>query len=214
MGPARLKLNETRPCGGYCRIYRDLLGRLAQADMVHAAANLGLVLNEGEEARIPFAGRLYFISSNGVRRADGGRVFDTAGSVLIHYVLRGGPHRPAGQFVTFAELAGPLFAHGSYSQGAMERPVVQRFQGRSADLMAAAAALGGRLGGEGGLGSISLLFDLLPNIPLQLIFYDRDEEFPARATLLFDRNATLFLEFEFFAVAATLFVHALVERGH
>lgn len=205
--------SEVKPSnatGGYGRIYLDLTERLARADMAVAADNLGLVLSNRNEVRIPFAGRSYLVSPDGVRRADGGRFHDSTGSVLIHYVLRAARSGPAGEFITFAELAGPVFAHGSYSQGALERPVLQRFQGRLPELLAAAAACGGAPGGQGGLGSVSLLFDLLPHIPLQLIFYDRDEEFPARATLLFDRNATLFLEFEFFAVAVTLFIHALV----
>ena len=48
--------------------------------------------------------------------------------------------------------------------------------------------MGGRLAGEAGRGSVSLVFDLLPNIPLQVIFYDRDDEFPARVTLLYDQK--------------------------
>jgi hypothetical protein len=77
--------------------------------------------------------------------------------------------------------------------------------------MAAAVLLGGRLGGEGGLGAQSLIFELLPHIELQLIFYDRDDEFPARATLLLDRNATQLIEFEVVAVLATIFVHTLTK---
>jgi hypothetical protein len=43
-----------------------------------------------------------------------------------------------------------------------------------------AASYSGRQGEEAGLGAVSLIFDLLPHIPLQLIFYNRDDEFPAR----------------------------------
>ena len=69
--------------------------------------------------------------------------------------------------------------------------------------------LGGYQGGEAGLGGVSLIFDLLPHIPLQLIFYDRDEEFPARATLLFSLNATELIDFEVLAVLVTVFVQSL-----
>ncbi len=79
--------------------------------------------------------------------------------------------------------------------------------------MAAGAAFGGKSGGEGGLGSVSLLFELVPRVPMQLIFYDRDEEFPARATLLFDSNATQFIDFETLAVLVSLFVHSLTGSG-
>jgi len=202
---------ETRVVGGHRRIYEDLMVRLAEADVAAAAAHLGLAVDNSGEVEIPFLGTTFLASRQGVRRADGGRFQDTAGSVVVHFLLSAGPIRPAGQFVTFAELAGPLFKQGSYSQSALERPVVLRFQGRLPELMAAAGALGGRQGGEAGLGAVSLIFDLLPHIPLQLMFYDRDDEFPARATLLLDRGATAWVEFEVLAVATTLFVQTLTK---
>jgi hypothetical protein len=42
-----------------------------------------------------------------------------------------------------------------------------------------------------------------------LIFYDSDDEFPARAGMLIDQNATDFLEFEFRVVLVTIFVREL-----
>ena len=71
--------------------------------------------------------------------------------------------------------------------------------------------MGGHLGGEAGLGAVSLIFYLLPHIPMQLIFYDRDDEFPARATLLFDLNTTQLVEFEVLAVLVTIFVQSLIK---
>ena len=64
------------------------------------------------------------------------------------------------------------------------------------------------------MGSISITFELLPHILLQLIFYDRDDEFPARATLLFDRNATQLIDFESLAVLVTLFVQSLTGMNY
>ena len=42
-----------------------------------------------------------------------------------------------------------------------------------------------------------------------MIFYDSDDEFPARASLLIDQNATDFLEFELMAVLVTIFIREL-----
>ena len=69
----------------------------------------------------------------------------------------------------------------------------------------------GRQAGEAGLGALSLIFDLLPHIPLQLIFYDRDDEFPARANLLYDLNATQLIDLEVLAVLVTVFVQSLTK---
>lgn len=197
--------------GGYQRIYAELLQELAQADIPALAGSLGLALTPEGEAAIPFLGVTYRLGNRGVRRADGLGFREVTASGLIRYLLAGSLHRPAGEFVTFATLAGPLFGQGGYSASALESPIVKRFQGRAPELLRVASALGGQAAGEGGLGSLSLIFELLPHVRLQLVFYDRDEEFPARATLLFDRNATQIVDFESLAVLVTVFVNTLTK---
>lgn len=204
-------LKDTFVVGGHRWIYDDLLKRLENADIATSAKNLDLALNDVGKAEVPFCGTTYLVSNEGVRRSDGQRFSDATGSALIHYILKGSRSRSNGQFVTFADLAGPLFKQSSYSKSALERPIIKRFKGRIPELLAAAASVAGRQGGEAGLGSVSLIFDLLPHIPIQLIFYDRDDEFPARATLLFDLNATQFIEFEVLAVLVTIFVQSLTK---
>ena len=204
-------LKDSLAIGGHRWIYEDLIERLVTADIAASAEHLGLAVSDLGEAEIPFLGTTYLVSNKGVRRSDGKGFNDATGSVLIHYILKGSSCRPAGQFVTLAELAGPLFKHGSYSSSALEQPIIKRFQGRIPELLAAAASYGGRQGGEAGLGSVSLIFDLLPHIPLQLIFYDRDDEFPARASLLYDLNATQLIDFEVLAVLVTVFVQSLTK---
>lgn len=202
-------LRETTAIGGHKWIYEDLLRRLADADIATSAQHLGLAINDAEEVDVPFLGATYLISKRGARRTDGKRPSYATGSALIHYILKGSSSRPNGQFVTLSELAGPLFKQGSFSHSALEQPIIRRFQGRILELLSKAAVLGGYQGGEAGLGGVSLTIDLLPHIPLQLIFYDRDEEFPARATLLFSLNATELIDFEVLAVLVTVFVQSL-----
>jgi hypothetical protein len=204
-------LKKAAAIGGHRWIYENLIERLQNTDITNSAKHLDLALNDAGEAKIPFLGVIHLISNEGVRRSDGKGFNEAIGSVLIHYILKGSRCRPAGKFVTFADLAGPLFKKGSYSSSALERPIVKRFQGRVPELFEVAASCGGRKGGEAGLGSVSLLFDLLPHILLQLIFYDRDDEFPARATLLFDLNSTQFIDFEILAVLVTIFVQTLTK---
>jgi hypothetical protein len=206
-------LRETAVIGGHRWIYEDLLRRLADADIGTSAQHLGLVMNDAEEVNVPFLDAIYLISKRRVRRTDGKRTSYTTGSALIHYILKGSRSRPNGQFVTLSEIAGPLFKQGSFSHSALEQPIIKRFHGRVLELLSAAAALGGYQGGEAGLGGVSLMFDLLPHIPLQLIFYDRDEEFPARATLLFSLNAAELIDFEVLAVLVTVFVQSLTEMN-
>ena len=195
--------------GGYRKIYEDLTKRLATADIAFGAGNLGLVSNNYGDVEIPFLNHSYRVSPKGVTRADGGKVSHTLGSVIIQYILNGSRSQAAWRFVTLSELAGPLFSDSAYTQDALESPLIKRFQGRVPELMAAAEHLGGWPGGKAGLGGVSLIFELLPKIPVQVIFYDGDDEFAARARLLIDMNATEFLEFEFIAVLVTIFIQEL-----
>lgn len=94
---------------GYRKIYEDLIQQLQHADVATLGRRLELSLNDAGEANIRFMGAAYLVSNFGVRRVDGKRIPDTTASALIHYILQGSRSRPAGQFVTFAELAGPLF---------------------------------------------------------------------------------------------------------
>ena len=197
--------------GGYKKIYEDLIERLKYADIATSAKRLGLSLNDAGEAGIPFLDTTFLVSNDGVRRLDSRGFNNTTGSVLIHYILKGSRCWPVGKFVTFSELAGPLFKQSSYSSSALERPIIRRFQGRIPELLAAAASYGGRQEGEAGSGSVSFIFNLLPQVLLQLIFYDRDDEFPARANLLFDLNATQFVDFEVLAASVTIFVQSLTK---
>jgi Domain of unknown function (DUF3786) len=196
---------------GYSKIYEDLIERLKYMDIAASAERLGLSLNKAGEANVPFLDTTFLVSNDGVRRLDSKGFYDAAGSVIIHYLLKGSRCWPIGKFVTFSELAGPLFKQSSYSSSALEQPIIRRFQGRIPELSAAAAFYGGRQEGEAGSGALSFIFDLLPHVLLQLIFYDQDDEFSARATLLFDLNATQFVDFEVLAVLVTLFVHSLTK---
>ena len=70
----------------------------------------------------------------------------------------------------------------------------------------------GKTGGEVGSGGKSWIIQLLPRIPVQLVFYMGDAEFSSADRLLIDQATVNFLEFEFLAVLATIFVEQLIEE--
>jgi hypothetical protein len=47
-------------------------------------------------------------------------------------------------------------------------------------------------------------FDLLPYVPVLLLYNDADEEFPAQCLLLFERRAEKYLDMESMAILAWL----------
>lgn len=202
-------MKDVPESSGHKQHYEHLVERLKTADIAVLACRLDLLTTTFGEAEVPFLGARYLISNKGVHRSDGQGLTMVTASALIHYLLRGSTSRPAGTFVSLSELAGPWLKDGSFSKSALEGPITKRFRRRIPELMAKASSIGGRQGGVSGMGSISLIFDLLPNLPLQLIFYDQDNEFPARATLLIDANANRLIDFEALAFLLSIFVHYL-----
>ncbi len=196
--------------GGYQSIHDGLMQRLAGAPLAANARRLGLQ-PEGSEVELLFLGQPYRVGPGWVRDAQGRPAPLIIAALIAGYLLTGGGGETIGRFVPLNTLAGTGSGHGSYQQNALAAPLIKRFKGRGEALAAAAARLGGRPGGEAGAGGISLLFDALPRIPLQLVFYDSDAEFPAEVNFLLDLSATRFLEYEYLAVMLTSFVKVLLD---
>jgi len=59
-------------------------------------------------------------------------------------------------------------------------------------------------------GDASIELSVLPRIPVTLIIWGADEEFPARTSILFDRNATAQLPLDVLFAAAALTINTLL----
>jgi len=62
-------------------------------------------------------------------------------------------------------------------------------------------------------GDASIELYVLPRIPLTIVIWQSDEEFPARASILFDQTAALHLPLDALGTAVSLAVEALVEAA-
>ncbi len=60
-------------------------------------------------------------------------------------------------------------------------------------------------------GGYSWLLKVLPKILLQIVYYDVDDEFPCEVQILFDNNASLFMEFECLAFLQGCLVRAMIK---
>ncbi|HHT9110608.1 MAG TPA: DUF3786 domain-containing protein [Candidatus Brocadiaceae bacterium] len=69
--------------------------------------------------------------------------------------------------------------------------------------------LGGVFNGKLNSGGYSWLLEVLPKIPIQIVYYDGDDEFPCEVQILFDKNASRFMEFECLAFLEGCLVRAL-----
>jgi hypothetical protein len=85
-----------------------------------------------------------------------------------------------------------------------ERPIARDFAGRRGELEAACRRLGGRPTSLSVTADLVLRLAALPRVPMTLVFNDRDDDFPAACTLLFQRSARGYLDMECLAMCGML----------
>ena len=115
--------------------------------------------------------------------------------ILCHYLLQAGQGEIAGEWVSYRDFKDSAFFMANFQVNAEER-IARYFTGRSGELEKAARQLGGRPCKAQQGGDICHYFQALPKVPLLLVFYDKDEEFPASCKRLFDRSAPIWLDAE------------------
>ena len=127
---------------------------------------------------------------------------------LIHYLLTADGTPSADRWVTFRELPDGLFYAQAFA-GHEEAVLAQRYGQDLAAFRAAAAALGGQ---PLDLADASFRFQALPRLALAVLLWEGDEEFPARARILFDAHAGHYLPTEDLSGLGDWLAHGLTRR--
>ena len=108
---------------------------------------------------------------------------------LLWYLVKAAPARPSGMLVNPTSLSGgELFSKGTHVLPLDQLAAV--YATRPETFLAAGAALGGR---QVAYGDAAAELPALPKVPVTLILWTEDDEFPARADLLFDATCSAHL---------------------
>lgn len=190
---------ETLKPDNYEKVCADLVDRLGRTNLSAAAQGLGAEIRE-DSLHLDFFNVPMRVCKDGVRRADGGEEKDFMTRIILsHYMLQNGASPLKGEWVSYREFRdAALFMH--YFQGQVEGRISRTFEGRADELTVSIRALGG--GPYEGIetGDLCCMIRALPRIPLVLIFWDGDDDFPASTRILFDRSAPAYLDMECLAV--------------
>lgn len=128
---------------------------------------------------------------------------------LLWYLVKATADRPSGTLVNPSRLpGGDLFARGTHVLPL--EALAACYTSRPADFLAAGAALGGRPAPHG---DAAMQLPALPKVPVTLILWRADDEFPARADLLFDATAPRHLPTDVLWGIAALTVQLLREAA-
>ncbi|MHB0859341.1 MAG: DUF3786 domain-containing protein [Anaerolineae bacterium] len=129
--------------------------------------------------------------------------------LILHYLAQADGHPLEGRWVAFRELPGGLMYDTAF-RGRVEPALVATFASDLGRLGCAAGRLGGR---ALELGDAAWQIDLFPRLPVAVILYQADDEFPASASALFDASAGHYLPTEDLAIAGGMLVGALLRAA-
>jgi len=192
------------------RIIADYLQQIADLDYDRIAGRLAIGVR-GRDAVIPVFGLDYRVTAQGVLGPDDRPASHAVSVTLFKYLLMCPDREPTGaDWVTYKDFKDAAPFVGGFLNTA-ERPIAEAFAGRRNDLEDACRKLGGHPATLGVSADVAMQFVALPRIPMVLLFNDRDEEFPAACTMLFESRARHFLDMECLAMTGMVLARRLIQ---
>jgi hypothetical protein len=209
---------------GSVKTYNWVIGLLQKLDFADSARRMGLRLVSHSEIEINFLGSVYSIfrdASNGgavnmklksetVASADKGLEYEyNIKSVLGYYALSESDVVPANDYCLLTN-----FSHGVFKTDSSDwaAPLTKVFGNDYDKFRSVALKLGMTDEGVQG-GGKRWHYELLPKMPIKLVYYEGDDEFPSAVRILFDKTAIEIYKFEPLAVLNSCLVHALAAIG-
>ncbi|MEW6185754.1 MAG: DUF3786 domain-containing protein [Thermodesulfobacteriota bacterium] len=126
--------------------------------------------------------------------------------LVMHYLIQASGSPLTRTWITFREIPSGEFYFSAFVKRAKD-PLVQTFGPDPQRLIKIGKTLGGTEGTEG---DASLYFQVFPRIPIGLILWAGDEEFPPDGNLLFDAGIARYLSAEDVAVLSGMVVYPLI----
>ena len=192
----------------YDQTYKDYLSRIAELDFPFIADKLGMKI-DGHQVVIPFFGKLYRLSAKGITDSSNRRPHLSVSVILCKYLLMCPMIEPlGGNWVSYKDFkdAAPLI-QAFYNT--VTQPIAETFSSRLAELETAGKKIGGCPPTEEYPYDLAMQFDALPKIPILLLFNDKDDEFSAQCSVLFEKRAEKFLDMECLAMVGMHFFEYL-----
>ena len=126
--------------------------------------------------------------------------------LILHYMLAPAPAPLTDNWVSYREIPGASFYYSAFVKRAID-PLKKVFGQNIDGLARAAEILKGKTIDTGDAG---YEFKLFPNIPVRLILWAADDEFPAEANIVFNENIGERLSPEDIAWLAGMVVYRLI----
>ena len=106
-------------------------------------------------------------------------------TLVLQYLVGASGLPPRGQWLSFLELPEGGHHYRPFQAEALD-PLARRFDGRGEEFLKAGRLLGGE---EAKMADAALVIPVFPKLPVAVLLWHGDEEFPARAGILYDAVA-------------------------
>ncbi len=182
----------------------ELRTEVAALRFADTAAGLGAELRDGSLS-IRCLGRDFLMAPDGTIAATG-PLSPWMQILLLHYVRTRGDATLLGRWVSFGDLKAGLMKSTSFAREC-EEPLRLLFDLDPRPVEDALARLGG-LRQVGTPAPVAWKIFALPRVPVQILYWPNDEEFPSKLKILFDATADRFLDVE----SLTFLIEGLVKN--
>ncbi len=187
---------------------------LGESDLEERAAKSGGLYELGSKGavrvRLAYLGKEFVVSfpPGSIEAGTGEKQLSLREEILLlHYLAQATGTLPTGQWLSFKEIPGATFYHPVFLQRC-QTPLVRVFGPDPEALKAAAAPMPG---GPLEMGDVGVKIQAFPFIPLALILWRGDAEFPAEGNLLFDASIPEYLPVEDIVTLAETVVWKLIK---
>jgi hypothetical protein len=202
---------------GYIKTYNWVVGLLNNCDFSDSAKRLGLEQISASAVLINFFDRVYKISKDNIELIKQKTIWtvDSEGyefdlkSVLGYYVLSEANLEPAHEYCALAQFSGGVFRE---NLGLNNNKFMDAF-GNYKKFEEAMNILGMEYEEGSRDGKYIWNYKILPKMPIKLIFYEGDDEFPSKMQILFDKTAIKIYKFEPLAVLHGCIFQTIVSVG-
>lgn len=160
-------------------------------------------VHEGQ-LKLKFIGQEYFVDEKGqISVAVGSEDTSLAVKILIlHYLVNAEGIPVQNKPISFKELPGGAIYITPFTNRAI-RPLTVIFGANPAGLINTGKLIGAE---PVKMGDAAIKVSVFPNVPVTLVLWGGDEEFPPSGNILFDISASAYLPTEDFAVLASMLV--------
>ncbi len=193
---------------------RALLAALEETDLAVQAQRAGGALRSGPDGvELRFLDARYLVTREDVLALDGDAPTVWVKVFLLIYLTRATGRAEAGRWISYRDLPNAVSKAASFEECAAG--IAEAFAGDTDGLERRVRQLGGEAaaGPQAAVADRAFLLRALPRVSLLLLFWDAEEEFEARVSLLLDQHVLDYLDQEAIVFLGEALEHLLLGHG-